>query len=1091
VERVRTATAKVVPPAVPDLLVARPRLNELLAESLNRRVTLVVAGAGFGKSVLLSSWAAQTRCTWFTADRSDQTLAILGRGLVDALRLRMPDLPVDLASAVEGVQGPDEDQLARAEALGGLVSEALFGLAGDQLTVVVDDLQELLASPASSRLIESLCRQGPDHVHLILSSRVDPPFALERLKGRGQVNAIGAHDLSFSREETTELLVNILGSGGPQIAEDLHELTRGWPAALRLAAEALRKSEAIERNRLIEGLRGGAVFAYLAAEVFDQEEPHIRDFIKRVAPLTRFNAELCAELGIADASQVIDDVRRRGLYFDNPESVDGWYSLSSLARGFVLEHLQLDEEEIATTHSVAGRWLEDNGLIDLALEHLIASKETHGIAKLLREHGDAALSAGTVDGIIRAAELLPIEERDESVGQVVGQAHLVRGDWNEALDWFEQAARGADRYSPRFAWRMGLIHHLRGDLDTAIEIYRRSDLEGIDPRDEALLLAWEASAHWVRGDPESCRGVSERAHDAATRSRDQQAAAAVHTVLAMLAAYDGDRRASETHYFLARDAADRAGDVLQLIRIGANRASHLNEEGMYLDALSHIESVISLAEAAGYATYLGLCMINRGEALVGLGRLEEAAAEYEAAKALYERIASTDVCYAFCGLGDVHRERGDLSVARAAYEEALRIAEEAGDAQGLIPALAGLARVLALDDGERALNLATKAVEYEPSLWMVKCLLALGWVQLAMAKRKAAAATAERAGTTARERRDRAGLAESLELEALSAPDPRAKTSCLEEAIALWREIGNPVAEARAQIALAHYSNKSTKSADIQRAERTLRDLGVRAQSGAGGSMLVGVVRRGSLTIQTLGGLQVFRDDTPLSGADWKSRKARDLLKILTARRGRMTPRDVLMQTLWPEEDDAAKLTNRFGVALTTLRTVLDPDKRFGTNHFVTTDKDAVGLDLDHIEIDVETFLTNAVEGLRLQREGRAEEAFDRMVMAEEAYRGDFLEGDPYEDWAAPLREEARATYISVTRQLAHQAGSHDSDVAGRFFLRLLARDAYDEDAHIGLIAALDRGGRHGEARRAYRTYVRRMEELGVEAAHFPHARVS
>ena len=1088
----RTATGKVVPPAVPELIVARPRLNKLMAESLNRRVTLVVAGAGFGKSVLLSSWAAQNRCTWYTADRSDQALAVLGRGLIDALRVRMPDLPVDLASAVEGPQGPDEDQLARAEALAGLVSEGLYELAGGPLTIVLDDLQEVLSSPASARLIESLCRQGPDHVHLVLSSRTDPPFALERLKGRGQVTRIGADDLIFNRDETAELLVNILGAEGLRIADDLQELTQGWPAALRLAAEALRKAEVKERNRLIEGLsrRGGAVFSYLAAEVFEQESPEVRDFIRQVAPVTRFNAELCEELGISEARQFIDDVRRRGLFFDSQDSVDGWYSLSSLARSFVLEHLQLSEEEMSATRRLAGRWFEKNGLIDLALEHLIAANEANEIALLLREHGGEALNAGTVEGIVRAAELVPPEELDEIIGQVVGQAHLVRGDWNEALAWFERAARGADKYSAGFAWRMGLIHHLRGDLETALVVYGRSEPGDNNLRDEALLLAWEASAHWVRGDPESCRRVSERAHEAATRCGDHQALAAAHTVLAMLAAYDGDRRASETHYLLARDAADRAGDVLQLIRIGANRASHLNEEGMYIDALSHVESVISVAETAGYATYLGLCMINRAEALVGLGRLEEAAAEYEAAKSVYERIASSDVSYAFCGLGDIHRERGDLSLARAAYEEALRIAEKAGDAQGLVPALAGLARVLALDDTKRALDLATRAVEYEPSLWLVKCLLTLGWVQLAMGKRLAAAVAAERAAGTARERRDRAGLAESLELEALSAPDPRAKTSGLEEAIALWREIGNPLAEARAQIALAHYSNTPTKVADIQRAERKLRDLGVRAHSGAGGSMLVGVARQGALSIQVLGGFQVIRDGAPIAVADWKSRKARELLKILIARRARMTPRDVLMNTLWPEEDDSAKLTNRFGVALTTLRAVLDPDKRFGTNHFVTTDKDAVGLDLDHIEIDVEVFLANAAHGLSLLRGARTEEAIDRIAVAEETYGGDFLEGDPYEEWATPLREEARATYISITRQLAHHLGPHDSDAAGRYFLRLLERDAYDEDAHLGLIATLDRGGRHGEARRAYRTYVRRMEELGVEAAQFPHARV-
>jgi DNA-binding SARP family transcriptional activator len=199
-----------------------------------------------------------------------------------------------------------------------------------------------------------------------------------------------------------------------------------------------------------------------------------------------------------------------------------------------------------------------------------------------------------------------------------------------------------------------------------------------------------------------------------------------------------------------------------------------------------------------------------------------------------------------------------------------------------------------------------------------------------------------------------------------------------------------------------------------------------------------------------------------------------------------MTPREVLMDILWPD-DDPAKLGNRLSVALTTVRTILDPDRAFKVEHFIITDKTAVGLDIGNLSIDVETFLSGAERGFALRRSGRVEEGLLMLAEAEDAYGGDFLEEDPYEDWSVALREEARAAYISVVRTLAHsstQAGDHDA--AARYYLRLLERDPFDEDAHLGLVSTLAGAGRHGEARRCYRTYVGRMDELGVEAASFP-----
>jgi DNA-binding SARP family transcriptional activator len=242
------------------------------------------------------------------------------------------------------------------------------------------------------------------------------------------------------------------------------------------------------------------------------------------------------------------------------------------------------------------------------------------------------------------------------------------------------------------------------------------------------------------------------------------------------------------------------------------------------------------------------------------------------------------------------------------------------------------------------------------------------------------------------------------------------------------------------------------------------------------------------VSVRCLGAFRVFRDGEPVPVNAWQSKKARTLLKILLARRGRSTTREFLMDALWPEEDPD-KLANRLSVALATVRSVLDPAKRHPPDYFLAGGKDAVRLNLAHLPVDVEAFISLAEQGLALDRQGRTLQAEGLLRQAEASYGGDFLEEDPYEDWAVDLREEAHSTYVSVAKTLARLAetvGDHDS--AARYYLRILEKDSWDERAHLGLVKVLERAGRHGEARRRYRTYVQRMAEIDVPATAFPAA---
>ncbi|MEU4197193.1 tetratricopeptide repeat protein [Kribbella sp. NPDC026611] len=1049
-------------------------MTALLDEGAQRRLLTVVADAGFGKSTLLREWSTGRLCAWHTVRSEDGSLAAMVSGLVDALQRQVPALET-IPAELHSPRGPDADaeQQTRALAYAALLADALDENLDHDLTLVLDDLHELDPAAPATRLIEGLVRTAPPTLHVVVASRTPMPFGIDRLRGRGQVLEIDATALAFTVAETHAVLEKVLGDDVDGLAEPLQAAVQGWPAAVRLAVEALRTAPPADRStRLRRALRSdGPLYDYLAEEVFAAEPPAVRRLVAGVAVLPRFGSDLCQAIGLTHGVETLQQLRTRGLLVSAGEE-DG-YELNPLVKNFANDRLAVDAKEIAELSLKAGKWFESIGEHRDALA-CYQAVDPAVVARMLHDRGHAMVSGGMAEIVVAAVASLPAP-RGAVMDQLEGEARQVLGDWQGAVECFDRIIEPEGEIPVAVAWRLGLIHHLRGQTDVAIATYERGRLDGQQPTDEALLQAWWAGAHWLRGEFEECRALITAAQQSAKQSGDDRALAIVHTVLAMLAAVDSDPQGNFTNYVRALEHAERGGDLLQSIRIRVNRGSHHVAEGDYQLGLKELDIALELADRAGFAVFRALALNNRGEALLRLGRLDEAIGELEASRSLYQKLDSKRVAQPLSVLGEVYRERGDRAMARACFEEAIVIAEEMKDMQSLVPSLAGLARVLAVEEPERAAELAElarQAVAYGPVLGLSSALVALGWVTLHAGNKTDAAASAEEAAALCRKRRDRAGLADALELNAAAGGGDEV----LHEVLNIRNEIGDPLGEARAELMLAR-RRKGPEGRDLAlRAHQQFLAAGATRYAAAA---LAATEESGPppVRVECLGGFRVLRNGKAVQLGEWPSKKARDLLKILVARRCRPVARVQLLDLLWPDQDESLA-SPRLSVALSTVRSVLDPQKRYSADQFVGADRATIWLDGDQTEVDVELFLHDAREGLntgdlRLLR------------AAEAAYSGDFLEEDVYADWAAGMREEARALYVRVARVLAER-GQRDPDAAAGYLLRILQRDQYDERAHLGLVTAYQASGAHGEARRAYRTYVQRMSELDVEPAAYP-----
>ncbi len=1068
----------------PGIIIARPRLERQLTAGLGYRLTTLISGAGAGKTVLLRSWAQEHRVAWHTVTSADEVLVDFVRSVVDALRLRFPRLSSELSLAVEGVRGPDRlgDDETRAEGLAGLLAQELASLEGSRpIVLILDDVHQL--TKAGARFVASLAINSPGRVHLYCASRESMPFAVTRLALDGHHLDIPAAELSFTAAEAEQLLAMLIEAPDPQVAQELIERTAGWPAAARLAVEAMRAKGTMDLDTILSDTRGTALFDFLGETVTETETNDVRHVLEVAAILPWIAPDLADHLGAGKGSASLATAVQRRIYFVEHDRWPGAHRLAPVMRAFVSGPDSAAEIDASQVLEEAGRWYERVTAFPEAIESFQRAGALDACTDLLLEHGTAVLS-GLPDRVVSLCVDLPSAARTQAIVQLEGEARQMIGDWEGALRCYQSIASDSESLDAALAWRYGLLHHLRGELDEALDVYRRGAVDKTDPANAALLYGWTASARWLKGEHESTRLLAQESMVAALESGEPRALACAHTVAAMVAALDGDRNANDAHYLRALEHAERAQDLLQTVRIRANRGSLSLEEGAYNQALEELDIALRLADLAGFASLRALALSNRGQVHSHQGRLEEAIADLEDARRGFRANSSTLESYALGHIGDVYLVRGDRALAQAAYEQAIALSERTGDLQGLVPALAGLSRLLVSDDLPQAAELADRAIANSAVLGHVEALLASAEVALAAGDHERAGEVAGKAAELARTRRDRPGLATAFEL--LGRAQPERAGDHFRQARSIWENVGDPVRVAGLDLAMAHADVVENQAELAQSAIQRLQRLGAHGLIGADALSLTTPPKGPDITIRTLGGFAVVRHGVVVPANEWQSKKARELLKILVSMRGRTQHREVIMDLLWPG-DDPSKAANRLSVALSTVRSILDPGKANEPDRYIVGDRDSVGLNMSELAVDAEQFMTQAERGLALWRQGDRAPGRSILEAAEATYLGDFLEEDLYADWSVTIREECRSTYLQIAEVLADAfTAEGDHDGASRLYLRILERDEFHEPAHLGLVTAMTRLGRHGAARRIYSQYMSRMRELDVEPAAFP-----
>lgn len=393
-------------PLPPPRAVIRSRLVEQLSAGLvyGRKLTLIAAPAGFGKSTLASVWIAGCGrpAAWLSLDENDGDPLRFLTYLVCALQRVAPGLGTDILEALQAAQPPPLDAL-----LTGLLNAIAH--APGAFILVLDDYHLVAAEPVDAALA-FLVEHLPPQLHVLITTRDDPALPLPRLRARNQLTEIRAADLRFTFAEAAEFLHQVMGlSLSADEVAALEQRTEGWIAGLQLAALSMQGNQNVaDFIRVFSGAHRH-IADYLVAEVLQRQPAPIRNFLLQTSILERMHGALCDAVTEQSGGAAQLEALQRGNYFLIPlDDTRTWYRYHHLFADVLRMRLNVEQPgQAAQLHRRASEWYGRQGLLADAIHHALAGKDFERAAVLIEQAAPALQRSRQEQVILGWLQALP------------------------------------------------------------------------------------------------------------------------------------------------------------------------------------------------------------------------------------------------------------------------------------------------------------------------------------------------------------------------------------------------------------------------------------------------------------------------------------------------------------------------------------------------------------------------------------------------------------------------------------------------------------------------------------------------------------
>lgn len=496
-------------PSLHPQVIQRHSILELInvGLSIEKRLVLVCAPAGYGKTTLVCEWLQRIpQACWISLDKSDDEPRLFFSYLIAGLQTILPGIGRQSQAILDAPQPPPL-QLVLSLLLNDLAQTH------SQTVIVLDDYQSIHTNQIHEG-ITYLLDHLPPEVHFVITTRSDPPLPLHRYRSRGQLVEIRAEDLRFSIDEISVFMkkVTVISLSPSEIAT-LESRTEGWAAGLQMAAISLRKSP-----NTVEFIRSLAssnrfILDYLMEEVLKNQTDAVQRFLIETSILNRICAPLSEAVihsGAEKNQSILQELERENLFLISLDDEHRWYRYHHLFQDLLLMRLkQSMPEKIQELHRSAGNWYETNGWIGEAVHHYIQGADFEHAADLVEKHTLNLFAEGKLDQLMGWIQKLPAELSASRPWLSIHQAWVMAfaGKNSEAESLIQnviELSAASDALSDEWKRLWAEIHGIRaltyitsGESQKALALADLSDVE--IPADRLFarsVILWSLGFAW-------------------------------------------------------------------------------------------------------------------------------------------------------------------------------------------------------------------------------------------------------------------------------------------------------------------------------------------------------------------------------------------------------------------------------------------------------------------------------------------------------------------------------------------------------------------------------------------------------------------
>ncbi len=483
--------------------ISRSRLDRRMDEGFTRKLILISAPAGFGKTTLLAEWIHRNKmpAAWFSIDHNDN----------DPLHF--------LTYVIMGLQSLDEGIGKAALAMLNLpqpplIESILINLLNDlnrnsvEQAFILDDYHLVDSRPIHD-MIWFLIENIPEQIHLVISTRSDPPWPLARIRSQNLLAELRAADLCFTIDETAILFNQSLNLqlSAPDI-QLLEKRTEGWAAGLQLAALSLQGQK--DPSGFIKKFTGDNRYIadYLTEEVLNHQPEHLRDFLLETSILERLCGPLCDFVtGRKNSQRVLNSLEKANLFVIPLDEERRWYRYHHLFADLLKQRLHRSKDDrVPELHRRTSQWLARNGYKNEAVDHALIAKDYVHAAQLMEEIAEMDWDRARESRLLRWFKKLPDENfhTNPKLNIFYARELFKSGYMDEAerrLQTAEQLLHSISVSNPDTEGLRGRIAVIRayistraGDLSLAVTFSRQA-LKLLPPKD----LNWRSVAATTLG----------------------------------------------------------------------------------------------------------------------------------------------------------------------------------------------------------------------------------------------------------------------------------------------------------------------------------------------------------------------------------------------------------------------------------------------------------------------------------------------------------------------------------------------------------------------------------------------------------------